>query len=205
MSTCNVDSSVKEVVRIRAKLAFGTNRDSYKNFAIDPNITNFRLFLGILSKCFNILSDFTVSYLAADDYGEQFYLPLQSDWDLDAAILTSSDPALRIKVMVKKVSPDHSDWDIVVPADVYNDTRKILCQLTSQPSSTPAKQTNSQNASVFSTFTQRLSQTVANVQRAIGMKMDNTATVRPHKPPLSDAEFRLCLDGVGRLIQPEKF
>ncbi|KAA3676078.1 uncharacterized protein DEA37_0012168 [Paragonimus westermani] len=48
--------------------------------------------------------DFTVSYLAADDYGEQFYLPLQSDWDLDAAILTSSDPALRIKIMVKKVS-----------------------------------------------------------------------------------------------------
>ncbi|KAF7257845.1 hypothetical protein EG68_05180 [Paragonimus skrjabini miyazakii] len=205
MSTRNVVSSVKEVVHIKAKLAFGADRDSYKNFAIDPNITNFRLFLGILSKCFNILSDFTVSYLASDDYGEQFYLPLQSDWDLDAAILTSSDPALRIKVMVKKISPDHSDWDIVVPADVYNDTRKVLCQLSSQPSSITAKRTSSQNASVFSSFTQRFSQTVANVQRAIGMKMDNTTTLRSHKPPMSDVEFRLCLDGVGRLIQPEKF
>ena len=41
---------------------------------------------------------FTISYLAKDELGQDVYLPLLSDWDLDAAFLSASDPYLRLKV-----------------------------------------------------------------------------------------------------------
>ena len=46
--------------------------------------------------------DFTISYLARDDYGQEMYLSLLSDWDIDAAFLSASnDPYLRLKVDLK--------------------------------------------------------------------------------------------------------
>ena len=45
--------------------------------------------------------NFTISYLAKDDKGQEMYLSLLSDWDLDAAFLGSSDPYLRLKVDLK--------------------------------------------------------------------------------------------------------
>ena len=46
-------------------------------------------------------SDFTISYLATDDTGEDVYLSLLSDWDLDAAFISASNPCLRLKVDLK--------------------------------------------------------------------------------------------------------
>jgi len=46
-------------------------------------------------------SDFTISYLATDDTGEDVYLSLLSDWDLDAAFFSASNPCLRLKVDLK--------------------------------------------------------------------------------------------------------
>jgi len=45
--------------------------------------------------------DFTISYLATDDTGEDVYLSLLSDWDLDAAFISASNPCLRLKVDLK--------------------------------------------------------------------------------------------------------
>jgi hypothetical protein len=45
--------------------------------------------------------DFTISYLATDDTGEEVYLSLLSDWDLDAAFFGASNPVLRLKVDVR--------------------------------------------------------------------------------------------------------
>jgi hypothetical protein len=45
--------------------------------------------------------DFTISYLATDDTGEEVYLSLLSDWDLDAAFFSASNPLLRLKVDVR--------------------------------------------------------------------------------------------------------
>ncbi len=45
--------------------------------------------------------EFAISYLAKDDYGQETYLSLLSDWDLDAAFLSASDPCLRLKVDLK--------------------------------------------------------------------------------------------------------
>lgn len=39
--------------------------------------------------------------MAFDNAGKELYLSLLSDWDLDAAFLSSSDPCLRLKVDLK--------------------------------------------------------------------------------------------------------
>jgi len=49
--------------------------------------------------------DFTISYLATDDTGEDVYLSLLSDWDLDAAFFSASSPCLRLKVDLKPFEP----------------------------------------------------------------------------------------------------
>ncbi|CAL8080173.1 unnamed protein product [Calicophoron daubneyi] len=197
----------REVVYVKAKIGLGAEGDSYKKFAIDPNITNYDIFLSILSRCFNIRSDFAVSYLATDDYGEQFYLPLQSDWDLDAAILTSSDPTLRIKVTTNNNKSSYlRDWDVVVPGDVRTNHRRTIDQLTTQPLSSTARRLSFQTTSVLSQLTQRFEKTVASVQRAIGLRSDPESEFsEAGKEPISDAEFRLYLDGIGRVVYLERF
>jgi len=46
-------------------------------------------------------SSFNIFYLLSDSFDEDNYLSLVTDWDLDAAISSSSNPALRLKVEVK--------------------------------------------------------------------------------------------------------
>jgi len=53
-------------------------------------------------------SDFTISYLATDDTGEDVYLSLLSDWDLDAAFISASNPCLRLKVDLKPFEPGNT-------------------------------------------------------------------------------------------------
>ena len=45
-------------------------------------------------------SDFTISYLSEDN-GQEVYLTMLSDWDMDAAFQNASDPCLRLKVDLK--------------------------------------------------------------------------------------------------------
>lgn len=42
-----------------------------------------------------------MSYLVQDDYGKEIYLSMLSDWDMDAAIQSASDPCLQLKVDAK--------------------------------------------------------------------------------------------------------
>lgn len=42
-----------------------------------------------------------MSYLVRDDYGKEIYLSMLSDWDMDAAIQSASDPCLQLKVDAK--------------------------------------------------------------------------------------------------------
>lgn len=45
--------------------------------------------------------DFSLSYMARDDEGQDIYLSMLSDWDMDAAFQSASDPCLQIKVDLK--------------------------------------------------------------------------------------------------------
>ena len=46
-------------------------------------------------------SDFTLSYLAQDSEGQEVYLSMLSDWDMDAAFQCAADPCLKLKVDLK--------------------------------------------------------------------------------------------------------
>lgn len=65
----------------------GKLQPELRKFSVDPQITSLEVLQSILVKAFDIKSDFTLSYRSLDDYGQEVYLPLLSDWDLDAAFL----------------------------------------------------------------------------------------------------------------------
>jgi hypothetical protein len=48
-----------------------------------------------------ISSDFSLSYLAKDAEGQEVYLSMLSDWDMDAAFQCAADPCLKLKVDLK--------------------------------------------------------------------------------------------------------
>lgn len=67
----------------------GKLQPELRKFSVDPQITSLEVLQSILVKAFDIKSDFTLSYRSLDDFGQEVYLPLLSDWDLDAAFLKS--------------------------------------------------------------------------------------------------------------------
>lgn len=66
----------------------------------DPGTFRQRKKKPISMKLFTLLRDFAISYRAFDDFGQEAYLPLVSDWDLGAAFTSASDPG--------KTIPSHS-------------------------------------------------------------------------------------------------
>lgn len=58
-----------------------------QKFSVDPQITSLEVLQSILAKAFNLKGDFSLSYKSIDDVGQEDYLALFSDWDLDAAFL----------------------------------------------------------------------------------------------------------------------
>ncbi|KAK4470426.1 hypothetical protein MN116_005981 [Schistosoma mekongi] len=194
----NLERSSREVVYVKAKLSAVNGADQYKKFAIDPNITDYKVLLGLLRKCFDIDSDLSVCYLTVDEFGEQFYLPLQSDWDLDASIVTSSDSTIRLKVSLKPRIFDLQDWDIIIPSGAHPIPRRRKSQNDLSPN-------DSKGPSLFSQITQRFEKTVANVRKAIGIGMDGDSWLHPIHPPISDTQMRLYMDDNGRIIYLNQF
>ncbi|XP_014670170.1 PREDICTED: TBC1 domain family member 25-like [Priapulus caudatus] len=140
---CPFDMSEREAVRVRVKKCEGKMQPEYKKFSVDPQITTFEVLQSLLARAFQISGDFTISYMAFDNAGHELYLSLLSDWDLDAAFLSSSDPCLRLKVDLKPFEEGLEDWDVVSQNDAiprqqfavpnfmrYNVDRQALAGLT---------------------------------------------------------------------------
>lgn len=163
----------------------------YRKFSVDPQITSFEVLQSLLARAFDIKGEFTISYLARDDEGQETYLSLLSDWDLDAAFLSSSDPCLQLKVDLKPFEEGLDDWDIITPVDL---TR------TRQPGVPLDKQ------SFTGTLLNHMERTFNLVQRAlnIGDNENNAENSKPTKPPMTDSEFHNYLDCEGRLVKPKE-
>lgn len=58
-----------------------------RKFSVDPQITSFEVLQSILAKAFDLKGEFTICYRVEDVNNREIYLPLLSDWDLDAAFL----------------------------------------------------------------------------------------------------------------------
>lgn len=117
----------------------GTLPPEWRKFSVDPQITSLEVLYSILAKAFDLKTDFAISYKTLDPSGQEVYLAVLSDWDLDAAFLrfhfrsysilikctkllfihrahnlsisTSTEPCLNLKVDIKPFSESTIDWD----------------------------------------------------------------------------------------------
>lgn len=180
-----------------------------RKFSLDPQITSFEVLQNLLARAFDIRGEFTVSYLARDDEGGDAYLGLLSDWDLDAAFLSSSEPCLKLRVEPKPYDKSLAEWDIVTPSDMVRTAEALP------------------KPSLTGTLLSQMEKTLSRFQRALNLpgslQVDSGTPVVADSPaiislpwispapsasearnPLGDREFRACLDGEGRLLKPRE-
>ncbi|XP_076859801.1 TBC1 domain family member 25 isoform X2 [Brachyhypopomus gauderio] len=190
----------------------------FRSFAVDPQITSLEVLQHILIRAFELNGrrNFGISYLSRDRVGVEVYLSLLSDWDLDAAFVSSAKPYLQLKMDIKpsEDSPVLEDWDIISPKDVIGSdqiqgekrsltstalpfTQSLLSQVTDDVLH-PVSQLFYQPVSAA--FSQ-MGRTLSRVQQALSWSYGEE--VKPFKPPLSDAEFHNYLNSQGQLTRPE--
>ncbi|CAC5413076.1 TBC1 domain family member 25 [Mytilus coruscus] len=179
----------REVIRVKIKKHDGFMQPECKKFSLDPQITSFEMLQHIVASAFSIKGDFTLSYLARDDEGQEIYLSMLSDWDMDAAFQSASDPCLQIKVDLKPFDDGLDDWDIIGPVDFpqqrahgYLDGSSLLGTLTSQVGKTVSR----------------------SMQKVMGFKGEEESKYKPSKSPVTDLEFRNYLDSSGHMVKPEE-
>ena len=96
----------QDAIHIRAHyvrdISSTVNREeNHRKFSVDPNLTTYEILRTILSRAFELTQDdFRLNYLTLD----QQRFPLLSDWDLDSAIISASDPFLQIEVVEHRPS-----------------------------------------------------------------------------------------------------
>ncbi|XP_063838571.1 uncharacterized protein LOC135087731 isoform X2 [Ostrinia nubilalis] len=198
----------KEAVRVKVKKCEGKLQPELRKFSVDPQITSLEVLQSILIKAFDIKSDFTLSYRSVDDYGQEIYLPLLSDWDLDAAFLKAhnialnqkSEPCVQLKVDMKPFAEASEDWE---PPNV-NPTTQMTSQSKEQPTVAPSPHQNEKQdtpTGFQGLFMNHVEKTFNMVSRALNLYEDPNT---PPRPPLSDIEFRAFLDAVGQINNPTK-
>ncbi|XP_056643695.1 TBC1 domain family member 25 [Diorhabda sublineata] len=184
----------REAVRVKVKKFEGNQPVEMRKFSVDPQITSIEVLRSILAKAFDLKTDFTVFFKIYDINGYESYMPILSEWDLDAAFLkahnasvaTNTEPCLSLKVDLCRKSYD----DREIKQNVH-----FITQI---------KTTTSQEAKpsprLHGIFNQ-VGKTLNMVQRAfnLGEEVNNTA-LQPPRQPLSDAEFRRFLDPVGQIV-----
>lgn len=90
----------------------------WRKFSVDPQITSVEVLYSILAKAFDLKTDFSISYKTIDPMGQEVFLAVLSDWDLDAAFLRahnlsiarSSEPCLNLRVDIKPFS-ETTEWE----------------------------------------------------------------------------------------------
>lgn len=178
----------REAIRVKVKKCEGYLQPEYRKFSVDPQITSFEVLQSLLARAFDIKGEFTISYLVKDDYGQETYLPLLSDWDLDAAFLSSSEPSLCLKVELKpfEEGPCLEDWDIITPVDL----------------SRPNTNAGGDRPTFAGSLLNQMEKTLSLVQRAFNLSNEANDLYKPIKAPMTDAEFHRYLDANGQLVKP---
>eukprot|EP00794_Sanderia_malayensis_P005920 gene5920-6606_t len=102
----------KDAIRIKAQYVVGGSSE-WKTMAIDPKITSYEGMILLLRKAFDLMGEFSISYLLPKSPSSKdrkdLFLSLLSDWDLDAAFHTAASPYLIIKIE----EPSDTNWAIV--------------------------------------------------------------------------------------------
>uniref|UniRef100_A0A1B6DAH4 Rab-GAP TBC domain-containing protein n=3 Tax=Clastoptera arizonana TaxID=38151 RepID=A0A1B6DAH4_9HEMI len=182
----------RDAVRVKVIKCEDSSPPEFRKFSVDPQITSFEVLQSILVKAFDIKGDFTVRYRVLDDYGQEAYIALLSDWDLDAALVSASEPHLYLRIDTKPFIQDESS----TPAE---------------SASNEAKHTRLQGI-----IMNQVERTFNIVQRALnlmeeqqqqqppnGVSLVSGSNVPP-RLPLTDAEFRQFLDPLGQVIRDKE-
>ncbi|XP_076244728.1 uncharacterized protein LOC143185530 [Calliopsis andreniformis] len=184
----------REAVRVKVKKCETRHQPEYRKFSVDPQITSIEVLQSILIKAFDIKGEFTVSYRAIDDYGSETYLFLLSDWDLDAAFISASEPYLYLQVNLKP----------------FGETGDCECYWEQNAQEVAARQETGfsyRTPKLPGLIMNKMERTLSMVQRALGNLSEESShqqSVQPPRPPLTDAEFRRFLDPIGQVIHPKE-
>ncbi|CAD7086365.1 unnamed protein product [Hermetia illucens] len=193
----------REAVRVKVKKCESNASPEWRKFSVDPQITSLEVLYSILAKAFDIRSDFSISYRAFDPSGQETYLGVLSDWDLDAAFLrahntsiqTGNEPCLNLRVDIKAFS-EAQDWEVNSPA-----TKEISALQQSIDAGQKYVQ-NMQNK-LPGLIMNHMEKTFSMVQRALNLT-EEQLPAQPPRPPLCDSEFRNFLDSVGQILYPNE-
>ncbi|CAH1108579.1 unnamed protein product [Psylliodes chrysocephalus] len=185
----------REAVRVKVKKCEANQPPELRKFSVDPQITSFEVLQSILAKAFDLKGDFTVCFRIYDINGYETYMPILSDWDLDAAFLkahnvsvaTNTEPCLSLRVDLKPFEESSDDWDIKQNLPIITQIRTATSQ-----EAKPAPRLHG----IFN----QVGKTLNLVQRAFNFGEEGNTTLQPPRQPLSDAEFRRFLDPVGQIV-----
>ncbi|XP_061728178.1 TBC1 domain family member 25-like [Cydia pomonella] len=193
----------KEAVRVKVKKCEGKLQPELRKFSVDPQITSLEVLQSILVKAFDIKSDFTLSYRTADDYGQEIFLPLLSDWDLDAAFLKAhniaqtqrSEPCVQLRVDMKPFAEASEDWEPPGLSPAPREPPPTVAPAPHQPEKQEVP------TGLQGLFMNQVEKTFNMVSRALNLYEDPNT---PPRAPLSDSEFRTFLDAVGQITNTTK-
>ncbi|XP_035726638.1 TBC1 domain family member 25-like [Vespa mandarinia] len=192
----NMFGCPREAVRVKVKKCETRHQPEYRKFSVDPQITSIEVLQSILIKAFDIKGEFTVSYRAIDDYGSETYLFLLSDWDLDAAFISASEPYLYLQVNLKPFG-ETGDCDCY-----WEQNAQEVATRHQETGGFPYK-----TPKLPGLIMNKMERTLNMVQRALGNLSDESShqqSVQPPRPPLTDAEFRRFLDPIGQVIHSKE-
>jgi len=191
---------------------------------VDPQITTLEVLYSLLAKAFDVKSDFSIKYKAFDPAGNEIYLAVRSDWDLDAAFLrihnisiqTASEPCLILQIDVKPftvvrecerdmASPGKPSSGLGAPgptsAAPTAPARELMSPL--QSLGVSQKYVQHMQTKLGSSILNQMEKTFSIVQKAFNLSEEHMANLPP-RPPMCDSEFRLFLDALGQIQRKDE-
>ncbi|KAM8711514.1 hypothetical protein ACLKA7_000629 [Drosophila subpalustris] len=201
----------REAVRVKVKKNEASRNPEWRKFSVDPQITTLEVLYSLLAKAFDIKSDFSIKYKAFDPAGNEIYLAVLSDWDLDAAFLrihnisiqTASEPCLMLQIDVKP-------FTVVRECETESTTTTATTTTSANRASLSASVSPLQSLGVSQKYVQhmqtklpglimnQMEKTFSIVQKAFNLSDEHMANLPP-RPPMCDSEFRLFLDALGQI------
>ncbi|XP_057380811.1 TBC1 domain family member 25-like [Daphnia carinata] len=180
-------------VRVKASFSSHSKRvdghvvPEYRRFSLDPQLTNFETLYSLISRAFDIKSDFLMQYRFEDPSGQEIFLQLLSDWDLEAAFERAADPCLCLRI--DPIPLEHvEEWDLV-------NTPSSDCKVIH-----PKEGRN--DSSIQTKIMTKVGKTINLMQQALNLNGScGEFALGTSTSPLTDTEFTDFRDGVGTLIK----
>ncbi|XP_055859261.1 uncharacterized protein LOC129921454 [Episyrphus balteatus] len=206
----SIYSYTREAVRVKVKKCEPNLPPEWRKFSVDPQITSLDVLYSILAKAFDIKSDFSIKYKAFDPAGNEIYLAVLSDWDLDAAFLrihnlsiqTATEPCLILQIDIKPFT-EVRDWEAETPPATFGSGAREIIQPIQQSIGMSQKYVQSMQTKLPGLIMNQMEKTFSIVQKAFNMN-DEPLSQLPPRPPLSDSEFRMFLDPVGQILRQDE-